>query len=483
MAPEQIQGKEVDHRADLFALGVVLYEMLTRHKPFQGENLTVVSHRIVYDQFTPPRDYAKELPPGLERILDRALEKDPTRRYQRAKDMVEDLRRMLAETSRDDLNETLSIATWGAGVAPPPGPAGGGATTAVSAASAASAASPEGTRPAASAATPSAPAKAPPPPKPPKPARGPRPPLSFKRVGLYAALGALILVLAVAALRLGVAWSGGKTVAVEAAEDAKAVRYRGLVQEGEALAKQFKYTEAIQAFSRALEIAPDDREKARITQRLQDLSVEYQSYIATLGRSGQIIAYLEEARNAYENERYSDAAKAANSVLALDAANADALKMKGDAEAAQARLRQQKARSAAGREQTPRPQVAGVTPVPEASPAPEEPVEATENQKSRLRISIQAEVPEVTLRIDGKDGRLFSKTFRGERSGLLRKAKPVNAADAIDVAAGMYKLQILVVPGGKAGQTEVLNANFPGGGSRSLQIRVTAAGVVSVNLD
>jgi serine/threonine-protein kinase len=85
MAPEQIQGKEVDHRADLFSLGVVLYEMLTRHKPFQGENLTVVSHRIVYDHFTPPRDYVHGLPPGIDRILARALEKDPTRRYQRGR--------------------------------------------------------------------------------------------------------------------------------------------------------------------------------------------------------------------------------------------------------------------------------------------------------------------------------------------------------------------------------------------------------------
>ncbi|HEX6862734.1 MAG TPA: serine/threonine-protein kinase, partial [Thermoanaerobaculia bacterium] len=93
MAPEQIQGKEIDHRADLFALGVVLYEMLTRHKPFQGENLTVVSHRIVYDHFTPPKEYARDLPPGVEQVLDRALEKDPNRRYQRAKDMADDLRR------------------------------------------------------------------------------------------------------------------------------------------------------------------------------------------------------------------------------------------------------------------------------------------------------------------------------------------------------------------------------------------------------
>src|SRR5215212_8013099 len=93
MAPEQIQGREVDWRADLFSLGVVLYEMLTRHKPFQGENLTVVSHRIVYDPFTPPRDYIRDLPPGVEKILTRALEKDAARRYQRARDMMEDLRR------------------------------------------------------------------------------------------------------------------------------------------------------------------------------------------------------------------------------------------------------------------------------------------------------------------------------------------------------------------------------------------------------
>src|SRR5215470_11706343 len=110
MAPEQILGREVDHRADIFSLGVMLYEMLTRHKPFQGENLTVVSHRIVYDHFTPPRDYVDDLPPGTEAILGKALEKDPARRYQRARDLAEDLRRVLGEvTPRDLLNETQSL--------------------------------------------------------------------------------------------------------------------------------------------------------------------------------------------------------------------------------------------------------------------------------------------------------------------------------------------------------------------------------------
>jgi serine/threonine protein kinase len=112
MSPEQILGRDVDHRADIFSLGVVLYEMVTRHKPFQGENLTVVSHRIVYDHFTPPRQYADDLPPGTEQILAKALEKDPGRRYQRARDMADDLRRVLGSVGvRDALNETQSLST------------------------------------------------------------------------------------------------------------------------------------------------------------------------------------------------------------------------------------------------------------------------------------------------------------------------------------------------------------------------------------
>ena len=112
MAPEQILGREVDHRADIFSLGVVLYEMLTRHKPFQGENLTVVSHRIIYDHFTPPRDYVADLPRGVEPILARVLDKEPGRRYQRASEMAADLCRLVAERqTSESLNETLSLSS------------------------------------------------------------------------------------------------------------------------------------------------------------------------------------------------------------------------------------------------------------------------------------------------------------------------------------------------------------------------------------
>jgi tRNA A-37 threonylcarbamoyl transferase component Bud32 len=112
MSPEQILGRDVDHRADIFSLGVVLYEMVTLHKPFQGDNLTVVSHRIVYDHFTPPREYAGDLPPGTDQVLAKALEKDPARRYQRAREMADDLRRVLGSVGvRDPLNETQSLST------------------------------------------------------------------------------------------------------------------------------------------------------------------------------------------------------------------------------------------------------------------------------------------------------------------------------------------------------------------------------------
>ncbi len=97
MAPEQIQGKDVDSRTDIFSLGVMLYELLTKKKPFQGENLTQVSHRIVYDEYTSPDEFVEDLSPELLAILGRALNKIPDERYQDAAEMARDLRDVLRE--------------------------------------------------------------------------------------------------------------------------------------------------------------------------------------------------------------------------------------------------------------------------------------------------------------------------------------------------------------------------------------------------
>ena len=109
MAPEQIQGAEVDHRADIFSLGVIVYELLTRQKPFQGENMTVVSHHIVYDAFTPPERYVEGLPPGVAMVLRRALAKDPTERFSRASDLAADLAAALSGAGDPSLEQTQVV--------------------------------------------------------------------------------------------------------------------------------------------------------------------------------------------------------------------------------------------------------------------------------------------------------------------------------------------------------------------------------------
>ena len=88
MSPEQVSGAPVDGRSDIFSLGVVLYELLTNRKPFQGDNLTAISYKIVHEDFTPPAELSSEVPPEFNAIVARAMAKDPWNRYQRGKDLA-----------------------------------------------------------------------------------------------------------------------------------------------------------------------------------------------------------------------------------------------------------------------------------------------------------------------------------------------------------------------------------------------------------
>jgi predicted Ser/Thr protein kinase len=88
MSPEQVTGEAVDGRSDLFSLGVVLYELLTRKKPFLGDNLTSISYKIVHEAFTPPETYDAGVPSEFLSILKCALAKDPGQRYQRGSDFA-----------------------------------------------------------------------------------------------------------------------------------------------------------------------------------------------------------------------------------------------------------------------------------------------------------------------------------------------------------------------------------------------------------
>jgi len=100
MAPEQIQGGEVDHRSDIFSFGVLLFEMLSGKLPFRGEHEAAMVYSIVNEE---PQDIASLVPdvsPIITNLIQRCLEKDPTERYQHFDDITADLKRAQKKTSR-----------------------------------------------------------------------------------------------------------------------------------------------------------------------------------------------------------------------------------------------------------------------------------------------------------------------------------------------------------------------------------------------
>jgi serine/threonine-protein kinase len=96
MSPEQISGKKVDGRSDIFSLGIVMFEMLAGEKPFKGDDITVLMYQVAREKHPSIRDINPHIPQVVEKIIDKALKKDQEERYQTAGEMAEHLKAVIA---------------------------------------------------------------------------------------------------------------------------------------------------------------------------------------------------------------------------------------------------------------------------------------------------------------------------------------------------------------------------------------------------
>ena len=96
MSPEQLSGKRVDGRSDLFSLGIMLYQMLTGELPFKGDSMAALMYQIANEPHPPMRNFNPKLPAALDDFIDLALAKDPDERFASGNEFAKELKRTIA---------------------------------------------------------------------------------------------------------------------------------------------------------------------------------------------------------------------------------------------------------------------------------------------------------------------------------------------------------------------------------------------------
>jgi len=469
MAPERILGHKVDHRTDIFSLGVVLYEMLTRQKPFQGENLTMVSHRIVYEPFTPPRQYAPGLPPGVVAVLEQTLEKQPEQRFDSAGLLAVKLREAVtsaagsettvaarppllpppppmhlpplptadaASPSADQGTITQDVAAIAAGARAVPAPAGGGLGRAAAAF---------------------------------PPAR---------RLGLVAAAALVGVVLAVAG---AFAWLSAKTPPVGRPDPADRARaqYRLHLQEARTELEAGRPELALEALSRAIPLAPGDPDLERMAVRIRSQLAARRRTAAE--QQAQLTALLKSAELALAAGDAGQAAELASQVLALTPGDSAATALLEQARAAgdAARRRSTELAAQAATTSTPRrvpPTATAAEPIPGAG---------VTVGSATLRIDFFTELPEGVLTIYAGSKQILGEPFHFfKRTGLFRNQPEAGRIEAArKVPAGTSTLRVYVALPKRAPVVKTIEAQLAEGTTRTLKIHFDREGQMAVSLE
>jgi serine/threonine-protein kinase len=189
MSPEQARGGALDGRSDLFAVGCILYEMVTGKKAFRGESITALIFKIITEDPTPVRELDPQVPEGLIRIIAKALAKTPEARYQTGKELVDDLLSLTRPGTIPTLRQ-IELPTVVPGSEPTAMATVSTAPTAAGPASATRVTPPTRVSPPVSVSPP------PPKPAPPRVAAPPRPAVAPRRSGSLAVVIGLLVVLA-----------------------------------------------------------------------------------------------------------------------------------------------------------------------------------------------------------------------------------------------------------------------------------------------
>jgi predicted Ser/Thr protein kinase/tetratricopeptide (TPR) repeat protein len=444
MAPERIQGGTVDHRTDIFSLGVVLYEMLTRRKPFQGDSLTMVSHRIVYEPFTPLDNLVPGLPEAVVGVISRALAKKPEDRFPSAGELAADLQRATAPA----LHLELSLVPEGPAAKSENDPS---ATQDVGKLMETVA---TGTSPLAK-----------------RFAR--RPGLRF-----WAASGVLALALMAVA---GAALWLGRPATTEAV--AASIQAPGPTSEvGGPVAKAWEELEsgrtdlAAGFLLAAVGRAPADPALVDLKQTLaRELRARQQKVREEVHRLELLAAAQDEAALG----RHDEALRFAEELLDLDPASGEALALRE--QVATSLERQRAAARAAAAAEAPEPEIAMVA-EPEAEMEslwpPAEEAEEAEEAETAVAVSFFTELPEGVLTLYTGNTQVLRERFAFyERTGLLRSEPRAGRIDArLVLAAGPTIFRAYVARGGQPARMTELEGRLEGGGAVTLRIHLAADG-------
>src|SRR6476661_2279134 len=112
MSPEQVKGRPLDGRSDLFSFGVILYEMVTGEKPFVGQNVTTIIYKIINENPIPPCELDVTIHPGLSGVITKALSKSPDERFQSGAELVRNLENYKAYESSEDSTTRISSGAY-----------------------------------------------------------------------------------------------------------------------------------------------------------------------------------------------------------------------------------------------------------------------------------------------------------------------------------------------------------------------------------